>query len=369
MTDAGWPPLVPDAARAHLVVAGCAGFRHLPALPRAGADVAALTAALTGPGGLFAPELARTVTDPRRPADVLRLLEVGPKPDVLAFCYTGHGLKARHGRLVLALTDSVDEERQAAATGLPVEHVLDALRESGARHAVAILDCCYAERVFDAAGAENVHLLVAAGRTERAWSPPGAAHSRFSAALLGVLSEGVPEGPELLDLATIFRRLSVLLAPLDSEPRPPEAPHQSWPYPRQRAVNASGDLALARNPAFGTGRTAAGLAARARFASRVGRAGREGRPLVARRERLAQAERLFAAIARDAAEALPFGDRLRFRIHHAHASAVGEGGDPVAARRLLDALLKDWSPLAAPDDPWLRAARASHDHWSAAARG
>lgn len=370
MTSPDWAQLRPDRARAHAVLIGSGFFRHLAPLPQAGANVAALAAALTGPTGLFDPGLLRTRVDPTRVSDVLGLLphSVPPKPDVLLFFYTGHGVQDGDGQLVLALRGTVDDERNALATGLPIRHVFDTMRHTKARHLIAVLDCCYAERAVDAPGAQDIHLLLAAGRTERAWSPPGAEYSRFTGALLDLLGKGVPDGPDLLDLATVFRHLSAVLTPLDSEPKPPEAPHLSWPSPRQRTVDASGGLVLGRNPAFGTGNSREGLAARARFATRVGRAGQAGRPLAARPERRAQAARLFAGIVADAARTLPADDRLRLRLRHAYASAVGTLGDVARAHQMLQDLVKDWEatadPAASEDDPWLTAARASRDHWS-----
>jgi hypothetical protein len=134
-----------------------------------------------------------------------------------------------------------------------------------------------------------------------------------------------------------------------------------FPVPYQRGVNASGDLALARNVAYGSSRTRLGLASRAVFAQRMqllGRGGPFGRP-----ERTEQAAYLFEGIAADATGAYSPTDPDALRYRHAHASVLGEMGNVTRAVQLLEALIVDLSATVPEDHPSLRAARTSLDHW------
>ncbi|MFF8367262.1 caspase family protein [Streptomyces lydicus] len=346
-----WPPLVPSPRRSAAVLVGTATHvvpSTLPPLPQAAGSVAALADALTGPAGGFDPAAVHRRVDPRTPADVFRLLPApaGDPLDVLLFYFAGHGLRGADKRLCLALPGSVDDRQRTERTSLPVTAVFQAMRQVRAEHRIAVLDCCFAGLALDAPDASDIHLLVAAGRGKRAFTPEDHTRTGFTTALLRLLTEGVPDGPEHLDLTTLYRHLAVTL------------PAARLPEPLQRAFNATGDLALFRNPAHGTAHTRPGLLARARFADQVKALGLAGRP-----RRLAQAARLFEAVARDAAAHLGPVDPDTLRFRHVHASATGEAGDPYTACALLERTVTDWQPLAPPDDPALAAARASLHHW------
>ncbi|MFG2224544.1 hypothetical protein [Streptomyces sp. NPDC048644] len=355
MPSDSWPPLVPVAARSAAVLIGTATAvvpGSLPPLPQAAASVTALAAQLTGPLGAFDPSAVHRRVDPQTPADVLRLLPApGRAPlDVLLFFYAGHGLLGEDKRLCLALPGSVDDGPVVERTSLPVAAVFQAMRQVRAEHKVAVLDCCFAGRALDAAGAADIHLLTAAGRTKKALTPEGHEHTGFTAALLRLAADGIPDGPDHLDLGTLYRHLAVTL------------PAAGLPEPLQRAFGTTGDLALFRNSAHGTAHTRPGLRARARFAAQVRALGRRGRP-----GRAAQAARLFAALAGDAAAALGPAHHDSLRYRHAHASTTGEAGDPDAACALLEGIVAEGTPEAGAQGP--AAARASLEFWRREAAG
>jgi hypothetical protein len=346
-----WPPLVPSRLRSAAVLVGTSTHvvpGSLPPLPQAKASVAALAAQLTGPLGLLDPSVVHCRIDPQIPADVLRLLPApdGGELDLCLFYFAGHGLRGEDQRLCLALPGSVDDEKSAERTSLPVAAVLQTMRQIRAEYKVAIIDCCFAGRALDAPEAADIHLLTAVGRTRKALSPEGQELTGFTGALLRLLAEGVPEGPEHLDLSTVYRHLAVTL------------PSARLPAPMQRAIGASGDLALARNAAHGTSRTRQGLLARARFAEQVKALGPAGRP-----RRSVQVAQLFEGIASDAVREFGPTDYQTLRYRHVYASATGESGNPRQACALLERTVADWETVAPAGDAGLEAARASRDYW------
>ncbi|MFB7915331.1 caspase domain-containing protein [Streptomyces sp. NPDC056061] len=346
------PLVVPDRMNTRLVLVGSSTFtRGLSPLPAAAADVRDLAGALTGPDGLFDPSALATFVDPVEPGLVLDRLhsyaDLATPLDLLLFYYAGHGVSAEDNRLCLALPGTVDVPKAAGRTSLPAEDVFAALRGARARHRVVVLDCCYAGRALDAPSAADLHLLLASDRISRALTnPSGEGNTAFTTELLLLLRAGDPEGARHLGLDTLFRRLVEALPGRD-----PLGP----PRPLQRTVNLSGDLALAVNPAYGTGRTAPGLARRARLADRVGRAGHPAR-----------AGMLFGRIAGDAAQVLPPG-RECFRYERAHAAWTGASGDAAGAAALLDGIVPRMESVLPGDDEDLRDARTSLAHWRTAA--
>ncbi|MEU1469369.1 caspase family protein [Streptomyces sp. NPDC005761] len=342
-------PVVPDGMNSRLLLVGASSFvRGLPPLPAAAADVRDLSQAFTGPDGLFDPSSLIALTDPVETAHVLGPLasyaELAAPLDLLLLYYAGHGVNDAANRLCLALPGTADLPHAARRTSLPVDDVLAVMGTVRARHRVLILDCCYAGRALDAPGAADVHLVLACDRTSRASTDPsGRGNTHFTAELLRRLTEGEPDGPSHLVLGELYRGLAEMLPG-----RSPLGP----PRPLQRAVDLSGDLALARNPAYGTGRSAAGLALRARQAERTGRAGHARR-----------AAALFAAIAADASGG-PAPGREPLRYRRAQAAWTGASGDPGAAAGLLGAVVAQMEAELSGDDDELRAARASLAHWS-----
>ncbi|MEV6317554.1 caspase family protein [Streptomyces sp. NPDC051776] len=357
MTGEAWAVGVPRRLRSAAVLVGTASHTapgELRPIPQAAANARAFADALTGPWGLLDPSRVRTRVDPERASDVLDLMPArgGDRLDLCLFYYAGHGLLAEGDRLCLALPGSVDEPARAARTSLPVDDVLAALAHSAARHKVAILDCCFSGRAFDSPAAADVHLLTSTSRTKRARYGADAEFTGFTGELLHLLADGVPEGPDHLDLALLHRRLSVTL---------PTSVEQC-PVPAQRTVGLSGDLALTRNPAYGTGRTRQGLTARAHFALRV-RQEALGGAVAARQERLTRAVRLFAGLVDDGVREFGAADPDVLAYRHAHASLVGDAGDAAAAARLLEAVVADAEAASAADDVHLPAVRASLTHW------
>ncbi|MHC3474136.1 caspase, EACC1-associated type [Streptomyces sp. 7R007] len=363
-SDADWAAFPPRPERTRAVLVGTASHVHpsnLTPVPQAAHGVTALHDLLTGPLGHFAPHGVRHRIDPGSRADVLDLLlhpgehappADGGELDVLLFYFAGHGVVPRGADQVgLALVGTVDRSPRSAATSLPVGDVFDAMRRVPARFRVAVLDCCFSGTALQADQASRIHLLTATEAKRQADYQPGhpGRPTAFTEALLLLLREGVPDGPAHLDLATVHRRLAVTL------------PAAGRPEPLQRAVGASGDLALTANPAHGTGATRQGLRARCGFALQVRTAAGEPR----REHRRHQAARLLSALVRDAGSVLPPDDADLLYYRHLHGVLAGEAGDPAAAAEILTSLAADLSRAAGADDSRIRAVRADLTRWTA----
>ncbi|SDN31215.1 Caspase domain-containing protein [Streptomyces sp. cf386] len=306
-----WPTRLLDRDNSWVVLVGTSQHdsppSNLPDIPQASTSVEDLAAALCGPHGLFTKEHVITVRDPSSVEEVLSALDsiAGQKPDVVLFYYVGHGMYTSLDRdsrkeLFLALSGSIDDQAEAVRTGLPVGSVFSRLRYLRAKQSVVVLDCCFAGRALDDPGVGDVHVLCATGRTSLALYELDERHTGFTGSLLRLFRNGIPDGPQYLDLHTVFHHLSVTL-PTTPSAASPES-NGCLPRPRQRTTDQRGSLALVRNPAFGTGRTLEGLGVRAEFARRVAALGED--PLIDpgdQRMLLAHAAELFAAISVDTA--------------------------------------------------------------------
>ncbi|MCK8436357.1 hypothetical protein G3I77_26050 [Streptomyces sp. D2-8] len=365
MTWAVWRP-APAAAYALLVGTG----RHvrpssLSCIPQAVSATRALGAALTGDQGVFDTRRTTMVLDPadtRQVLDPLRRMVREPDVDLLLFSYCGHGLLGRNDRLCLALTpSSQDGGGGDPSPALPFTEVASLMRESSARHKVAILDCCFSGRALGPDG-HGIHLLTACGPTLKALFPPEGTRTGFTGELLRILEEGIPDGPRHLGLSALYDRLAVVL-PTTPAPQAAIIP-TGYPAPHQQTVGGSGHIALAVNPAYGTQRTPAGLRARGVFAQRLKNL-TEPSPgnLVPDPARLPQLVQVLADLARDATEALGPLDDFSIDARHNHAVMTGAAGYPGQAAALLSALVDALRTQSSSHRALPRAEQAM-THWS-----
>jgi hypothetical protein len=92
--------------------------------------------------------------------------------------------------------------------------------------------------VLGQVGVEGSYVLTATPANAVALAPEGARHTAFTGELLDLLRAGVPDGPELMTFATLFRQLTA------------RTRSRSLPTPCQRGTGTVDHLALTRNPAF-----------------------------------------------------------------------------------------------------------------------
>ncbi|MFD4340388.1 caspase family protein [Streptomyces anulatus] len=174
--------------------------------------------------------------------------------DTLIVYFAGHGLIDPQDTLSLALPHT---ESGRVETGLPYDWLRQVLlMDSRAERHVVILGCCYSGLALgrmnaaspglaDQASVEGSFLLAAAAETRTALAPVGDTYTAFTGALLDTLNRGIPGGPTLLDLGTVYRRLRRTLRP------------RGHPVPQARGRNNGAEVALGPNHAVLPDHTAA----------------------------------------------------------------------------------------------------------------
>ncbi|MGY0059009.1 caspase, EACC1-associated type [Streptomyces sp. LZ34] len=241
--------VLPDAATSRAVLIGTGRYDHMEPLPAVANNLRALAAALCSPHSWgLAPEHCTVIEDPQAAVEVLDAVRAAAEEatDTLLVYFAGHCLvEPRRGELVLGLTGSL---RQRSYTGLPYGTLRDLVHDGRANRRVMLLDCCLSaetpgfvdgiEAVVDRAEIEGACLLASVPDNSFALHPPGGPHTAFTGELLRLLNEGVPGGPELLDLDTVYAQV---YAALGAKGRP-------LPHKRDHGGTAGG-LALARNAA------------------------------------------------------------------------------------------------------------------------
>ncbi|MEU9963254.1 caspase, EACC1-associated type [Streptomyces malaysiensis] len=249
--------VLPDPAASRAVLIGTSRYAHLEQIPAVANNLSALAEALCAPlsWGL-APEHCAVIEDPATAVEVLEAVRTAAEEatDTLLVYFAGHGLvEPRRGELFLGLSGSIQHR---SYTGLPYGTLRDVVLDGRAGRQVMLLDCCFSGRVLGfmgAAGAaavidqveiEGTYLLASVPDTSFALAPPGEPHTAFTGELLRLLRGGVPGGPELLDLDTVYAQVYGALRA------------KGRPLPQKRDRNTAGGLALARNalwapPGFG----------------------------------------------------------------------------------------------------------------------
>ncbi|GAA0931683.1 MULTISPECIES: caspase, EACC1-associated type [Streptomyces violaceusniger group] len=243
--------VLPDPAASRAVLIGTSRYAHLEQIPAVANNLSALAAALCAPGSWgLAPEHCTVIEDPGTAVEVLEAVRTAAEEatDTLLVYFAGHGLvEPRRGELFLGLTGSMQHR---SYTGLPYGTLRDVVLDGRAGRQVMLLDCCFsgrvlgfmsaasAEAVIDQVEIEGTYLLASVPDTSFALAPPGETHTAFTGELLRLLREGVPGGPELLDLDTVYAQVYAALRA------------KGRPLPQKRDRNTAGGLALARNAAW-----------------------------------------------------------------------------------------------------------------------
>ncbi|MET9960180.1 caspase family protein [Streptomyces sp. NPDC006326] len=240
---------LPDPGASRAVLIGTAGYRHLAALPAVEANVKDLAAELCDATVWGLPEQhCTTVLDPQHPAELLDPVgRAGEEAvDTLLVYFAGHGMRdAETADLYLALQGS---REHVGYTAVAYQHLRSALRDSGARRKVVVLDCCFSGRAartlagtpeaFAAqAAVEGAYVLTASPRDRVALAPDGERHTAFTGELLRILRDGIHDGPELIDLDTLCRTMEARLR------------SKNRPLPQSAQERGMGRLRLVRNRA------------------------------------------------------------------------------------------------------------------------
>ncbi|WP_371614990.1 caspase family protein [Streptomyces sp. NBC_00454] len=242
---------LPDPAASRAVLIGTAGYRYLPGLPTVEANVRDLAAELCDATVWGLPEQHCTsVLDPEHPADLLDAVHrAGDEAtDTLLVYFAGHGMRdTETDDLYLALHGS---RQNVGYTAVGYQHLRSALRDSQAQRKVVLLDCCFSGRaarmlageedaLAEQAAVEGAYVLTASPRDRAALAPDGERHTAFTGELLRILRDGIPDGPELIDLDTLCRTLEARLR------------SKNRPLPQHATEGGVGRLKLVRNRALG----------------------------------------------------------------------------------------------------------------------
>ncbi|MFJ1550577.1 caspase family protein [Streptomyces sp. NPDC088246] len=239
--------VLPDPGASRAVLIGTSRYEHLEQLPAVSNNLTALASLLTGPLSLRMPASHVTVVEnPPAPATVMDPLRqaAAEATDTLLVYYAGHGLIDPHDTLALAMPHTQPDRIE---TSLNYDWLRQILLNSRAQRHIVLLDCCYSglalgrmsgsQGLADHAAVEGTFLLAASAETRTALAPIGDTHTAFTSALLDTLRHGIPGGPPLLDLETVYHHLRLTL----------EA--RGHPVPQARNRNSGARVALARNHA------------------------------------------------------------------------------------------------------------------------
>lgn len=241
----------PDASWAYLIgVSEFAGRPDLATLPQVPNNLADLREALTSERGGFLPAHCRIAEDPADMGviaeDLTRLAKLAT--DTMFVYYAGHGCLDADGKLHLTFPASTPHGFGFNMLEIAVLRRL--LARSTARRRILVLDCCYSGRAIDLMSDLDSQVIselpdiaggftmTSAPRTDAAKAVEGERYTEFTGELIGVLRDGVGDGPELLSLDTVFdavwRRLR----------------GRGMPEPKCARTDAAGGLALARNASW-----------------------------------------------------------------------------------------------------------------------
>ncbi len=240
-----------DPAASRAVLIGAYRYQALEALSGVANNLLALREALVDPALWGLPtEHCAVMSQPGSPHEALDVLQEAGSgaTDTLLVYFSGHGLidHTDDEELYLALPSS--DPRRVDRTALPWSWVRREMQDSPARRKIAILDCCYSGRalgvwmgddaeITDLLEVGGTCILTATARTRRALAPPDAHFTAFTGELITALTEGIPGGPELLDMDTIYRSVKLRMRTKD------------LPIPQQSQFDRGGDIALVRNRA------------------------------------------------------------------------------------------------------------------------
>lgn len=243
---------LPDRAGSRAVLIGVGNYEHMPALTGVQAGAKALRSVLVDPvHGSLAPEHCVLVPERATVAEVGEAITIaaGEATDLLLIYFAGHGVRGRRrGDLHIALADTV--ESRAQFTGIPWDHVRDAVHDSRAKLKVQIVDCCFAGRargqtmsaesdVLASVAIEGSATMTSVPPNYQAIILPGEKYPAYTKRLVDLLRAGLPEEGELLSLPRVHHHLYARLR--SAGLRPPEA---EW-------VALIDQLGLVRNRAWG----------------------------------------------------------------------------------------------------------------------
>jgi hypothetical protein len=241
---------LPDPRRSYAVLIGSSryGSAGLSDLPAVAGNLAGLAEVLTDPAlGGFPPDRCIVVPEPASAQAAGHALckYAARAEDTLLVYWAGHGGPGPGGEFQLSVTGAADG---LPAGALPVGRVREAMLGSPAAHRILILDCCFSGDAVPVTGVtwallgqaatEGADVLVSAPPSPVYFAGPRETYTAFTGALIAIMRNGIPGGPEFLTLGAINGQLLYALA------------SRGLPRPQQSGTGTTARLALARNPAY-----------------------------------------------------------------------------------------------------------------------
>ena len=239
---------LPDPGASRAVLIGTSNYKELDQLPAIARNLESLQALFTSPDlwGLPARN-CRIIPDPKSPAEVLDTIHraASEADDTLLVYYAGHGLLDPYtDDLYLALTNSEPDRLYTAIRYEDLRREMIEVAHAAAK--VVLLDCCYSGRamlggmsgsteIADQARIEGTYLMTASADTVKAQAPVGEEFTAFTGEIVTALGSGLPDGPDLLNVETLYWHVRAQLVA------------KRRPTPQQRAGNDGGMIVLARN--------------------------------------------------------------------------------------------------------------------------
>ena len=242
---------LPDPQRSYAVLIGNAAYASggLGGLPAVAGNLTGLATVLTDPALGTLPADRCVVTADPASAQAARgtLCEYAARAeDTLLVYWAGHGTRGPRDELLLSVAGAGAGEPDASA--LALSDIRDAVAGSPAANRILILDCCVSERAAPVSGVtdavpgqaaiEGGYTLISTSPSLVYFSPPGGKYTALTGTLIGILRDGMPDGPELLTVAAIYGQLLYGMA------------SRGLSLPRQFGTETASRLALARNPAY-----------------------------------------------------------------------------------------------------------------------
>ncbi|MGW0394312.1 caspase family protein [Streptomyces sp. NPDC003042] len=243
---------LPDTDRSQAVLVGVSRYDHHPGLPAVGGNLRALERILTSADHLGLPAgSCRVVPDPGNADEVMVALEAAVEraTDTLIFYYAGHGF-VNDGELYLGLTGTRKRSGSERYNSVPYQWVRQAMLEGRVQAArrIIILDCCYSGRAANermgrvmGSATTDVHGTVVWAATNPtrplALAPHESEYTAFTGELVRTLDAGIAGAADVLDMDTIFSRVSGSLV------------SQGFPQPDRHNHALGGQVALVRNRA------------------------------------------------------------------------------------------------------------------------
>ncbi|WP_282701408.1 caspase family protein [Streptomyces sp. CC219B] len=210
-----------------------------------------LSELLTGDNGAFLPGRCTVVQDSADPRGVCRTIReaAADAPDTLLVYFSGHGI-LNHDYTELHLALSGADQNDLRWTTVPFQAIREIFETAPCRNKILVLDCCQSGWVLDAmmgdtGGGEapleirGTYLLTSSSGDLKSYAPPTDRYTAFTGELIQLLRDGVPGGPELLPLSTLFEPLAEALE------------RRNMPRPRQQGSDGYAALGVVRNRAAG----------------------------------------------------------------------------------------------------------------------